>query len=168
MELGAYKQLLNIFPEKPDITRLKLNTNVPDNWPFVLVSIQTKSKLDATFTISDSITSISCFTDNPKVVRKLNTFKIGQIIFLYDSKIYKDNFTEQPVIEVGQLYSLKEINDGAKTPVGQEAKADHIEAKPLKQKKCPKKEPTKKKFQKEEKESRWPTLAERWQKQGKI
>lgn len=165
MNLSYYKQILTISPEKPDISSLKVGNSVNETWPLILKSIINISKTQAIFEVSDSISSIICKMDSLKMVRKLSLIEPGQIIFLYDSKIYGIDNAGNLDAEVYLFYTLKEVNDGVPQTQKHNRKVRSAE---LSNKSESTTSITNKVQTSEESDSRWRTLDERWKNQGRL
>ncbi|MGD9580074.1 MAG: hypothetical protein AB7V50_01760 [Vampirovibrionia bacterium] len=167
MNLSFYRQVVEMFPDKPDINTLRDNSIVPETWPFCLKSILNKTSTMLYFEVSDLNLSILCETSASDVIEKVSAMKPGQIVFLYDSVAVINRKKNLIEIHVKSLYSLKEVNDGVakkeqkeiekKKPIKISIKRSDLEKKPVKVKKV-----------KQEYGSKWRTLAERWHNQGKI
>jgi len=167
MDLSYYRQVVEMFPDKPDINTLRDNSSVPKTWPFCLKSILNKTSKSLYFEVSDLELTILCETDNLAIIKKVSSLKPGQIVFLHDSVAFINRKKNLIEIQVNDLYTLKEVNDGL---VMQEQK-DTLKKKPLKiriNKSKLEKKPERIKKLKQEYGSKWRTLAERWLNQGKI
>lgn len=167
MDLSYYRQVVEMFPDKPDINTLRDNSSVPETWPFCLKSILNKTSKSLYFEVTDLELSILCETDNLAIIKKVSSLKPGQIVFLHDSVAVinrKKNIIE---IQVNDLYTLKEVNDG----LAKQDKKDSSKKKPIKiriNKSKLENKPVKIKKLKQEYGSKWRTLSERWDNQGKI
>lgn len=167
MDLSYYRQVVEMFPDKPDINTLRDNSSVPETWPFCLKSILNKTSKSLYFEVSDLELTILCETDDLAIIKKVSSLKPGQIVFLYDSVAFINRKKNLIEIQVKGLYTLKEVNDGLAT----QEKKETLKKKPLKiriNKSKLEKKPEKIKKLKQEYGSKWRTLAERWLNQGKI
>lgn len=168
MDLSQYKQMLMLFPDKPDLNKLDHNDNIPESWPLVLKRVTTNTNDLLNFDITDSKITLSCQIKDSKMIEKIVSMKNGQIIFLYDSKIIKNKELDDILIDTGIVYTLKEVNDGLVKPSNK---------KDIQLEKAPRKIVIRKNVApqvrknapaKQELDCRWRTLTERWQRQGKI
>lgn len=168
MNLAAYEQLLNLFPEKPSLKSLENNQRVPDNWPLILKRVLNKSERVVMFEVYDLDSTVLCEVKEPEMITKVVSLDEGQIIFLYDSTLKANNVRQMFEIKVNAIYTLKEVNDGLPKPKNPRTirikkpvdKYDNVlknESKPPKQK-----------VKKNEYGSNWRTLSERWKNQGKT
>jgi hypothetical protein len=160
--INYYKQILNIFPEIPKLSSLKDNIKIPENWPLLLSSIIKTTPESVLFSVSDLKETLTCELKDEKMINKLILLEIGQIIFLHKSKAKLNKLKNTLKIEVGSIYTLKEINDqlaqSKNNPNTSHTSKLHKNKVQI----------NKIKYQDSNKnESKWRTLKERWTKQGK-
>lgn len=163
-----YQQVLTIFGEKPDLSSIGENDYIPQRWPLLLKRIIKKTNKSITFEVEDLNTILLCKTNNSDLVYKVSTMQIGQIVFLYDAIARLNPRKEIFEVIVTSLYTLKEVNDGL---------AKNSEPKSVQEKKVikvsapvPRRErkPSAVKVTHKEYGSKWRTLSDRWEEQGKM
>lgn len=160
MDISYYKQLLNIFPDKPHLKILKENFDVPETWPLFFKGVTDISKDALKFEITDLEKDFVCEITNQEFIEKVSALESGQIVFFYGSGVIRDKSENILKIRVEALYTLKEINDnGGKPPV----KSGNIR----KSRANVNSELTQSPVEKNKQTSRWSTLAERWHAQRK-
>ena len=115
MNLEYYKQILAIFPEKPDLRNLQEYEEVPEGWPFLLKAILNKNERLLMFEVEDLNISLVCKTYTTDMIEKVSSMEEGQIIFLYDSVVTRNRLEKSIELDVGYVYSLKEVHDGLAT-----------------------------------------------------
>lgn len=167
MSFDLYKQILNMFPEKPDLKALKAGMMIPENWPFLLGKTVYSNKNLLKFEISDLNNSIICEVKTLDMINKVSLIDKGQIVFLYDSLVIKNTLSEDFSIDVKLLFTLKEVNDGLPKTLRKRDKRSVYQGR-AKEKGTKLSSNTEKPLKSDQPDSRWRTLAERWQKQGKI
>jgi hypothetical protein len=168
MSLSSYKQLLLIFPEKPDLISLKVGEMFPEAWPVLLKNITGLTNGNVEFEITDSKHALYCITGSPDSISKLKDLSSGHIVFLYNSVLSLKNTGKGIMVNVDLVYTLKEVNDGLAKPRKAEEMIN-LEAKESRKISRASSRLSLQAKDKQEKESgRWRTLAERWKIQGKI
>ena len=112
MSSEYYMQILTLFPEDPDLRILQEDEEVPDFWPLLLKSILNKNERLLMFEVEDLSVSMVCKTYTTDMIEKVSSMEEGQVIFLYDSVIARNRLEKTLEIDVGYVYSLKEVHDG--------------------------------------------------------
>lgn len=168
MKEAYYKQILDIYSEKPSLKTLRSGERFPEAWPMLIKSIKLCENNFFIFDISDLHQSVTCEISNSKMSEKISALQVGQVIFLYDSIVEFDSAENNIKVNVNLIYTLKEVNDGLPKRDQQNNKAKKRVIKVNLSKYKSNEKSLKTKLSKEEHGSCWRTLSERWQKQGKI
>jgi len=162
-----YKQILNIIPDKPNILALKVDSYISETWPVILKKIIDRTETTLTFEVSDLKNSILCEINDPEMMDKVSSMHEGQIIFLYDSIIALNKQSRVLEIKVNFVYTLKEVNDGLVKPPKSKINSNK-RTKSAEKKLKDNNKSVVASAKKQQHNSNWRTLAERWKCQGKT
>jgi hypothetical protein len=165
MDLSYYKQLLSIFSVQPVISDLNAGDIVSCGWPLLIIRIYDCTENTVKAQLTDSIETISVLFSTKEDVDKIINIGEGQVIFLYDSKVFNSD-DQKKYIQAGRFYTLKEVDDGLPDHYQKEQRKDNsVRTIKIKRPSAPVKNKTLKKNL--EQGSHWRTLSERWENQGK-
>ncbi len=166
MEVRPYLQLLEIIAVKPSLASLKVGDKVPADWPLVFVGQVAGKDSQAMMAISDTKTTLNARVSDQNMMHKLESLEPGQVIFLYDSSVQADQ-DQSIYLTVDKLYTLKEVSDYK--PQKEQVLKERAGLKADKPSQPERKKVTipRQARKKDELDSNWRTLAERWEKQGK-